>query len=417
MRVAPSILVTVATILLVTEEVTAFGNAPLTSNRAQKRRISFLNQLEEDNLLKNNQIHNRRLGSLKDVIMSSTTLPSSSSSTTTEEDEGEVEAKNEGEVEANNDMKPHPPNTPPPKVIVEEQLTLLKTEENAEEDVVTSDDEEIPSEKEEEELPTTPAFVSKQLSSEEWAEKFRVERDGKLSNIDIDPVFAEKVKQLGLSFVGKVVAPLFAREVRKDVPNDIVKGAAMATGGLTFLSGSGLAAASIASLGAAYVAVTPGPGGAAVRALGELAWNSTQLAFRLYKDVTHGLDDDFTYSDAALVNKPTAVIDTEVERLIMEAEAAVNEAEVAKREGQMKARVAAEKKAAADSAKRALEIARIASENAVEDERTQAEGARLAREILSEMEDAERIALGSDVEKILSEAEAALLEAENAVSI
>ena len=72
--------------------------------------------------------------------------------------------------------------------------------------------------------------------------------------------------------------PIFSTEIERGVPSDSIKGAALTASVLSaYLFGPfPLSLPLISAIGAAYIAVTPGPGGNTVRSIGKVSWTLQQ---------------------------------------------------------------------------------------------------------------------------------------------
>lgn len=167
-------------------------------------------------------------------------------------------------------------------------------------------------------------------------------------SINIDK---EKVKEVGNNILENYVEPVFtSKEVVKDVPAETLKGAIAAGVGLSLVTGKSLLFSGVTGLGLAYIAVTPGQSGEAVRVLGKVAWSSGQNVLRLsdeYKVPEKAFNaltallsvvgraigkeeslESFTQmlTDSGLKEKISNIsmkIDEEVTKLIKDAEAAI----------------------------------------------------------------------------------------------
>jgi hypothetical protein len=104
----------------------------------------------------------------------------------------------------------------------------------------------------------------------------KVAADG--SRTSLDPAVIRAAYQ--------VVDPLLKAEVEQQVSDKTIKGALLAGVVLSTLAGKGVVLSGAAGVGAAYVAITTGPIGGAMRALGGLTW-----------DVASGLTNAYTAAD------------------------------------------------------------------------------------------------------------------------
>jgi SAP domain len=80
-----------------------------------------------------------------------------------------------------------------------------------------------------------------------------------------------------------ILSPLIQGKVESQVPEQAIKGAILASVVLTAMAGKGAAMSGAAGLGAAYVAITAGPVGQAVRALGGLTWDVANKGIAAYE--------------------------------------------------------------------------------------------------------------------------------------
>jgi len=101
-------------------------------------------------------------------------------------------------------------------------------------------------------------------------------RSSSSSSYNASPFFA--------NVVNEVVAPLFGKEIEKGVSGEIIKGASIAGASLGLVAGTGPIGAAMLGAGAAYTAISPGKGGQAARFVGEVSWDATNSAVKLYND-------------------------------------------------------------------------------------------------------------------------------------
>eukprot|EP00559_Dactyliosolen_fragilissimus_P006287 CAMPEP_0184871454 /NCGR_PEP_ID=MMETSP0580-20130426/40728_1 /TAXON_ID=1118495 /ORGANISM="Dactyliosolen fragilissimus" /LENGTH=612 /DNA_ID=CAMNT_0027374115 /DNA_START=483 /DNA_END=2321 /DNA_ORIENTATION=- len=94
----------------------------------------------------------------------------------------------------------------------------------------------------------------------------------------------KEVIKVGEILREEVLDPILGkRGFERGISKNVLKGAALSSAGAVVLTTQSLTAASLASIGAVYVAITPGLGGDIVRTVGELAWNTTVGAANFYQ--------------------------------------------------------------------------------------------------------------------------------------
>jgi len=162
-------------------------------------------------------------------------------------------------------------------------------------------------------------------------------------DVDTEPSSEQKAMK---EFAKTYVAPIFSKEFVRGVPAEILKGALVSGASVPFIVGKGVLLAGVTGLGAAYVAVTPGPTGDSARLVGKFAWSSTQALIDLSKRydvsgkignffnavipaVNRAIKDERVQSIADnLINarleeemtQRTATLDSEVTKIVKEAE-------------------------------------------------------------------------------------------------
>ena len=99
------------------------------------------------------------------------------------------------------------------------------------------------------------------------------------------PLFLSKVRA-----GSRLVDQWFSSEIEKGVSQQAIQGAAITAALLGAVVGKGITTASVAGLGAAYVAITPGKPGDIVRAVGNFCYNTTNTV----SGILHKLDPDDT---------------------------------------------------------------------------------------------------------------------------
>jgi len=80
--------------------------------------------------------------------------------------------------------------------------------------------------------------------------------------------------------------PIFDRNVEKGVPVETLMGAALVGLGISAVVGKNPTACGIMSIGAMYIAITPGKAGDLLRTVGAATWNSTEYLMHLYTTYT-----------------------------------------------------------------------------------------------------------------------------------
>jgi len=96
-------------------------------------------------------------------------------------------------------------------------------------------------------------------------------------------LLSKATNTVGEVILEELLKPLFSSEIEKSVPVETIKGAAIAGASISLLTSKGIALSGAAAASAAYLAITPGKGGASVRSIGKTVWNSANAAVDLYR--------------------------------------------------------------------------------------------------------------------------------------
>ena len=260
---------------------------------------------------------------------------------------------------------PHPPGSPPPEDLLEPYF--LMTDEKA-----------------------AARSVEKSLASMEGGLDVRRRPHANTSGASTDPAV--------LRAAAAAVDPILKGQMEPQVPDRAIKGALMAGVVATTLAGKGAVLSSAAGLTAAYVAITTGPIGQAMRAVGGLTWDVASGLANAYKKADEeGKLDAFVdklstmdinywkqFSDRFWTVDPKVLQQKEKEqeqaqRSLLAYRLTLEVAEAQKR------KVAAEQARVAEEARlkeeaRLAEEARIAEGARMKEEATKAEEARMAEE-------------------------------------
>lgn len=180
---------------------------------------------------------------------------------------------------------------------------------------------------------------------------------------------------------------------------------------LALYSGASVAAATSAGLAAAYVAITPGTGGEALRKIGQVSWSATQLAIDLYNKFevqkTMGkatqifvasMLDSMDVGDgnmrAKILEKNSKIREEEIAKVVKQAEEATQLVDEILKEEEKEAAKLAERERIAEE-ERAAELAeqeRIAEEERIAAELAEQERFAEEERIAAELAEQERLA-------------------------
>lgn len=178
-----------------------------------------------------------------------------------------------------------------------------------------------------------------------------------------DDVDEDETNEMIQQAMKQLWEPIFSSEIERGVPPDSIKGAALTASVLSvYLLGLfPLSVPLISAIGAAYVAVTPGPGGNAVRSIGKVSWTLQQKFFE-FVDRKAGLQ---------LIKKSTPVEDKDLGDILEAASEAVKLAQKEISKGEETPEV---------KAKKISEEARIKAEEETRKEQEELEQERLQKE-------------------------------------
>lgn len=116
----------------------------------------------------------------------------------------------------------------------------------------------------------------------------------------------------GQTTFASIVSPILENEIRRGVPAETIKGAALAGASLALLASKGIVMTSVSALSAAYVAINKGTAGDVFRTVGDIAWDVSDSTAKLIRMATT--------KDASVKDELSVKLAAKVRRAILSSE-------------------------------------------------------------------------------------------------